>query len=318
MASRSFSLPLPHRPLSRTGPRGIRVPRPRPRLVAAVLAVVVLLGGGWHWLRDASLFDATQVTVDGASGSQAAAVTDALQGAAHDMTTMHVRQDVLRRAVAAYPIVAGVRATGHFPHRLDITVIQRTPVAALRAPGGAVAVASDETLLRGSAVTGLPVIAVASAPGGTRLSDPLARAQVRILAAAPAALRAHVTRSFTGARGLELQLENGPAVAFGAPVRLAAKWAALVAVLADPASAGGTLIDLSVPERPAVAGLEPLPGATTDGAAAAAGAGTTSGNAPGTSAGTAPASSTAATPAAPAPAAAAPGPSTTAQPPTTP
>src|SRR5206468_4148015 len=77
------------------------------------------------------------------------------------------------------------------------------------------------------------------------------------LAAAPAPLRQRVLRaSTTPEGGLTLELRDGPALRFGGADRLAAKWAAATAVLADKASAGATYLDLRYPERPAAGGLE--------------------------------------------------------------
>jgi cell division protein FtsQ len=126
-----------------------------------------------------------------------------------------------------------------------------------------------------------------------------------------------------GPKGLTARLSAGPQLVFGGTDRLAAKWAAAVAVLADPSSAGTTALDLRVPERPAAAGLEqvaeqqqadgsaPAGGVTTPGTTAAPAAGTTAAPAAGTTA--APATGTAAAPAtgtaaAPAPSAGVPGP----------
>lgn len=296
MAARSFSLPRPFaaRDPRATGATTARATLPSPKLLVALVLFAVCVFGGWRLVRDSSLVAATDVNVSGVHGAQAGEIRDALTTAAADMTTLHVRVAALRTAVARFPVVADVRAAGHLPHRLDITVVQRTPVAVLRNGGSAIPVAGDGTLLRGTSADGLPTVAVKATPGGARLTDALAQAQVSILAAAPVALRDHVTKTFTAARGLEVQLRDGPAVAFGAADRLAAKWAALVAVLADPDSAGGTLIDLTVPERPAVAGLEPLPSAATDGAGTGTTDPTTSGNAPavGTTASTATAPTT--------------------------
>lgn len=265
MASRTLSLPLPRRSRP-AGAHAARpgLPRPRLRLVVTALAIVLLLGAGSWWLRDSAVVGVTEVTVTGIRGDQAADIRAALTDAAQDMTTLHVREDLLRTAVARYPIIAGVVASGDFPHRLDISVTTRTPVASLHAGGRSITVAADGTLLPGTRAAGLPVVTTKEPPAGARLQDAVAAAQVRILAGAPAPLLRQVTKTFAGSRGLELQLRNGPVVAFGAPERIAAKWAALMAVLVDPASRGGTLIDLSVPERPAVSDLEPLRPATDD------------------------------------------------------
>ncbi|MCW2957958.1 MAG: FtsQ-type protein, partial [Solirubrobacterales bacterium] len=250
--------------------RAGRLRLPHPRLLGAVALVVLLAGAGWWWGRDSALVAVHEVRISGLASNQTGAIRTALTAAAQDMTTLHVDEARLRAAVAAYPVVAGVRAEGDFPHLLRIEVVERAPVAVLKAGGQSVAVAADGTLLRGLADAKAPSITLAAPPAGTELKDPLGQAQVRILAAAPAALRERVTRMFTGARGMQAQLQDGPVVAFGAPDRLAAKWAALVAVLGDESSAGATLIDLTVPESPAAAGLEPMSAPEATGADATA------------------------------------------------
>lgn len=94
-------------------------------------------------------------------------------------------------------------------------------------------------------------------PGGDHVVDKAARRAIAALAAAPVALRERVQRATTTRDGgLTLQLRDGPDLRFGSADRLAAKWAAATAVLADDASAGATYLDLRYPERPAAGGLE--------------------------------------------------------------
>jgi cell division protein FtsQ len=76
------------------------------------------------------------------------------------------------------------------------------------------------------------------------------------LAAAPAPLRAKVTRVYAGPRGLTAPLRDGPVLYFGGAERLRAKWTAGARVLADRSSAGATYLDLRLPERPAAGGLQ--------------------------------------------------------------
>lgn len=263
MAARTLSLPLSlrRRPSEAGVPAGTtrRALRPRPRVVVALVLIVAAVAGGWWWVRDSPLVAVDEVRITGLRSPQASAIRAALTGAAQDMTTLNVREDALRAAASRFPIVADVRATGDPPGLLRIEVVEHVPVAALVAGGRSIPVAADGTLLRGVVARGVPAITVKAPPVGERVSDPLALAQVRILAAAPAVLRDRVTRMFTGARGMQAQFSEGPVVAFGAPDRLAAKWMAITAVLAEPSSAGATLIDVTVPESPAAVGLAPLP-----------------------------------------------------------
>ncbi|HEX6391176.1 MAG TPA: FtsQ-type POTRA domain-containing protein [Solirubrobacteraceae bacterium] len=223
--------------------------------VAAALAIVT----GWMWFRDSGFVAINQVDVVGASGQQGATIRTAIRNAAEDMTTLHVREDALRKALAPYPIVKDVRVQADFPHRLKVTVVEHEPVAVIVSGTREVTVAADGTLLRDTrAAASLPELPLRRSPSGTRVEGRAARDLVALLAAAPPALREQVGRVFLGPRGLTARLKAGSALYFGDGERLKAKWAAATAVLADASSKGATSLDLRVPERPAAGGLEQI------------------------------------------------------------
>src|SRR4051794_18633066 len=114
----------------------LSLPRRRPpaRAVAACACVLALLGGGWLWLRDSGLVAVHDVSVTGLSGTEAPRVRAALEGAARDMTTLHVRPDQLRTAVEPYPSIMAVDAHPHLPPRPRVGGHQPAPRAA-PAPG---------------------------------------------------------------------------------------------------------------------------------------------------------------------------------------
>lgn len=229
-------------------------------LPAAVsVLAVALLGVGFMWLRDSSFVAVEDVTITGAEGTQAEEIRAALRDAAEDMTTMHVREDALLAAVQQYPSVKSVKATADMPHRLRIEVRSRTPVAALDTGTRTIAVASDGTVLTGSGTDGLPRVKVSTPPGGERVRGDSASALVRLMAVAPAPLRARTERAFLGPDGLTVVLTEGPRLRFGRGDRLTAKWAAAARVLADENAQGASYIDLRLPERPAAGGLAQLP-----------------------------------------------------------
>lgn len=232
-----------------------RFARRRLRVVlstAVLLAGLVALG---LWLRDGSLVRVEHVTVTGIEGPQADAVRARLTAAAHDMTTLHVREEELTDAAKAYPIVRSVSAKADFPHTLRIAVNAYQPVALLRAGNQSIAVASNGTLLRGSPTDGLAVVALRTMPGGDRVRDPGPARAVRLMAAAPAAVRARVERMVISGRNLIAVLRDGPKLYFGDGARRVAKWSAAARVLADSASRGASYVDLRLPERPVAGGL---------------------------------------------------------------
>lgn len=265
------------------GGRGaLRMPAPRPRTLAALLAALVLAIAGWFWLRDSSLVAVRHVEVTGVGGTQGVAVRGALEDAAQSMTTLHVRRGALDAAVAPYSIVKRLEVSTGFPHTMRIHVVTNVAVAAVAADGRRIAVTGDGTLLRDvTPAAGLPTVPLRTPPGGARLTGGVALAAVAALGAAPEALRTRVGGiRHTAAHGFAIQLDHGPVLWFGDGARLAAKWAAAAAVLADPASAGASAIDVTVPEHPAVAGLPDGASATGESDVPTPPAATTAGAAP--------------------------------------
>ncbi len=244
-----MGLPLRHPATSRGGRRlaGARAAR----LAAGAAAPA------YRWGRDAPVFAVRDVTVTGLDGPQADEVRVALTDAAREMTTLNVDDEELRRAAERFPVVRDVRADADPPRTLRVTVDAFAPVAAVQDGGRRVAAAADGTLLEGTPVTGLPRVATEVPVGEERLGDRRAVGVVRLLGAAPPALRARAARAGAGPAGLVVVLRDGPRLRFGGPERLAAKWAAAARVLADPSSQGAEYVDLRLPERPVAGRLPP-------------------------------------------------------------
>jgi cell division protein FtsQ len=250
-----------------------RPPRPPLRAVAGFACVLIVLASAWLWLRDSPLVAVKRVTVTGVSGPDAPRVREALEAAAIDMTTMHVRDGDLATAVEPFPGVLGVKTDADFPHGLRIEVRERNPLGTVVAGGQRVPVAADGTVMRTAHGDGLPEIAAKAAPGGSHATDPDVSRALGLLSAAPPSLRGRVRRVYVGPKGMTLPLRSGPTLYFGGAERIRAKWAAATVVLADPTSRGATYLDLRLPERPAAGGLE------APAEPAGAGAGSTAGSA---------------------------------------
>jgi cell division protein FtsQ len=233
------------------------------RIGLAGAAVLALAAVGWLWLRDSPLVAVEHVTVTGASGPDAGRVRAALEEAARDMTTLHVRTGALRTAVEPFGRVASVHASADFPHRLRIEVREHVAVGAIAAGGERMGVAADGTVLRGLATSGLPQLSARSAPTGERVTDPAVAREVAVLAAAPSALRRRIVRVGSGPRGLTVPLRDGPTLFLGGGERLRAKWIAAASVLGDATSAGASYVDVRLPERPAAGGLPPVQPSTS-------------------------------------------------------
>lgn len=224
----------------------------RVKVGIAVLAVVLLLGGAWLWVRDSSLVAVRRVSIAGVYGPDAGQIRSALRLAALNMTTLDVHQGQLRMAVAPYPIVKDLHVSTQFPHGMRIDVVEQLPLGALVAGRQAVAVSGDGTLLRDVPAGSLPAIPVSSLPGGPAVTEPAVLSALALLVATPSRLEARISQvTSTSAHGLVAELRSGPSIFFGDDSDLDAKWDSAAIVLADPSSAGATYIDVSDPARPA-------------------------------------------------------------------
>jgi cell division protein FtsQ len=229
------------------------------RGLAALLLLVLLVGGGWLWVRDSSLAKVRTVTVTGATTSEQDQVRAALEHAARGMTTLHVREEALRDAVASYPSVADLSVRTDFPHGMSIEVREHRPVAALVTGDRRIPVSGDGVVLTGvRAPQDLPDVKVKTAPV-KRVEDARTRAAVAVAAAAPAPLLARTERIGWESRGLTAILSDGPPLHFGDKRDAARKWAAAARVMREESAAGATYLDLRVTGRVAAGGVGPVP-----------------------------------------------------------
>jgi cell division protein FtsQ len=228
-------------------------PRLRRWLLLVGASCVVLASAYQFWLRDSSLVAVENVAVTGLTTKDAERVRATLVSAAHTMTTLHVQQDELEEAIAAYPVVRAVEVETDFPHGLTIHVVEHRPAALVNG----LPVAGDGTILRGLPVEGkLPAIEARGDVEGNRLKDPAALHAARVAGAAPAPLRPRLERiELRGEDGIVVQMREGPELIFGDATHIRAKWIAATRVLADPDAEGATYIDVRLPGRPAAGGL---------------------------------------------------------------
>lgn len=221
-----------------------------------MVAVLALAGAGWMWVRDSDLVAVRDVHVTGVTASDAAQVRAALESAALEMTTLHVRHDALRAVAANHPAVVDLAVSTDFPHAMTIKVTERRAVATL---SGNVPVTGDGVVLRGlTADDRLPRLKVKDAAVGSRLTDRRALAALTIAGAAPKPLLKRAERVKLVDHGVVVKLRNGPELVFGTAADAKRKWAAAARVLAETSAAGATYLDLRIPGRVAAGGLAPV------------------------------------------------------------
>ncbi len=230
-------------------PRGRRYVAVAVALAAAATALYML------WFRDSSFVRVEKVHVSGLAGRDAPQLRSRLEYAARQMTTLHVDEGALMRALGRDAGVRSLSVETNFPHAMRISVVQRLPVAVLVFGGERAPV--NGLLLPAMPATGVPAIAVGALPAHRRLGRGRAMRLVSCAAAAPTDLAPRVDRiSDVPGKGLVAYLRNGPQIIFGGAALLTEKWIAAAAVLADPSSRGASYIDVRLPDRPVAGGLQ--------------------------------------------------------------
>ena len=232
------------------------------RGLALALVAGIVAAGYVLWLRDSSLVAVRDVSVTGISSAESREVRAALTETARGMTTLHVREDELEAAAAAFPTVESVSVDPRFPNGLSIEVREREPVAVLEADGRDLPVAGDGTMLPGISTSGLelPSIEAGRVDPSAKRADEEALVQARVLGAAPGPLRPLVEAAADDDRGVVLELSDGIELVFGDAGEVAAKWAAAARILADRELSALSYIDLRAPDRPAVGGASATSG----------------------------------------------------------
>jgi cell division protein FtsQ len=225
----------------------------RRRTLSIALLGALVLAGGFMLFRSSPLVAVEQVRILGVRGAQAAPVSEALETAAKQMSTMDYSVSGLQAAVSRYRVVRSIRVSTSFPHRMTIEVLEQPPVAQLTGGGLHSAVAADGVVLGPTlASRALPSVHASVIPAaGKRVSDWRLRTYLSVLGAAPAPLLPLVARVFTGQQGLTVKMANGLLIYFGDDSRPHAKWDALVSVLIAQGSAGASYVDVRLPERAA-------------------------------------------------------------------
>jgi cell division septal protein FtsQ len=133
---------------------------------------------------------------------------------------------------------------------------QQVRVVAQIGNGKRVVLVSDDGTLLGSATgkkADQPVLPLKKLPPGKRVRGHVLE-EVRVLAAAPAALRPYIAATKWGKTGAEVELTSGILVRFGDQSEAVRKWKSAAAVLADPSVTLLSYVDVHAPTRPDAGG----------------------------------------------------------------
>lgn len=227
----------------------------RRRLVALTAVAVVLLAGYLVFLRNSSLFAIDEVEVSGLTANRER-ITATLVRAAEDMTTLHVREDDLRKSVAGFPTVATLSTDTDLPHGLKIEVSERLPVAVAQIDGEQTPVSADGYVLSGVEFDPKELPSLDAGPSENGRLGEEGGAQAAILGGAPEELRLRLQSATwdLDRGGVVVDVDGAPELRFGEGDQVSDKWQAVVTVLADPDLGSPGYVDVSVPTRPVAGG----------------------------------------------------------------
>ncbi|MBF6174149.1 cell division protein FtsQ/DivIB [Nocardia blacklockiae] len=205
--------------------------------VPVVVALVVLVVVAYF----TPLFAARSVAIEGLVTVPEQQVRDVVR-IPGGRSMLRIDTDAVARRVAGIPKIHSARVQRSFPGTVRITVEERTPVLFYDAPDGThlLDVDSVEYAVE-PPPPGVPKLAT-DRPGG---SDPVTRAAVAVLDAAPPELRAQVGEVVArSVSNIELNLTDGRTVLWGGADDSARKAAVVLPVLTRP----GTVFDVSSPD----------------------------------------------------------------------
>lgn len=235
------------------------------RRLRGVLALMLLLalGGLGYWAIHSPLLAVDRIAVEGDVDAAVVLARAADGGLEVGDPIAFVRRGAVAASVEADPAVAEVRVEVHYPDEVTILVAGHRPVAWVDSGSGWLWVTRGGHVVAEAPEAGAgPVVAgvVAGAGAGDAITDAAVIAGLELATGLPPDLAA-ATR--VDARGDTLVAHVGDhEVTLGGPVRMADKAAAVAALAA--ALEAPSAIDVTTPDRPAVAPLGAAPPPSDD------------------------------------------------------
>lgn len=224
-----------------------------------LISAVALFAFYQYWLRDSSLVGITDLQVNGVTTEteEGKQIESAVEVATGEMTTLHLKPELLDEELARFPRVRSATIESGFPHSATVTVDQRADGSVFENGDDALLIATDGTVLgtAGQGTEDLPRIGAGDPPAGDLLEG-RTLVQALVLGTVPKELSSFVDESDFGKDGVEVTMSNGLVLLFGDASKADQKWRAAASVIADPDLIDASYVDLSVPRRPAVRGPE--------------------------------------------------------------
>ncbi|MFI9362986.1 cell division protein FtsQ/DivIB [Kitasatospora sp. NPDC053057] len=238
---------------------------PRLRLSRRGIVVLSVLGaavlGVLAWVVFfSSVLDVRDVAVQGATDDKL--TSDQVRGAVGglaDGPLARVDLDGVRHRVEAIPRVAKAEVWRGWPHTLQVKVVQRTAVAAVKGDDGqftqvdasGVSFATEAAPPQGVPVVELRLSQPAKDVDGVISRPQLVQGAVAVAAGLPPEIAKRAGSVLVHSYDdIELQLSGGATVRWGSPEQADRKARVLLALMKQK----GTVFDVTAPEAPAVSG----------------------------------------------------------------
>ena len=179
----------------------------KPICAAAALAAALTIG---LLSRDPSLFRVERLQIVGLPAHSDPALAASITRVARGMSVAGATAGPFERTLERYTLIRRVELRATLPHTLVVKLVERAPVALLDVGGRHTPLAADGTLVSGlTAVPREPPILATRSPAAAHGLDAGARAELTVLDAAPAALRARLLSLRTTAEGIVAHLAHG-------------------------------------------------------------------------------------------------------------
>ena len=226
--------------------------RRRLRLVIVGLSAVGLVAVAYGLTRSPVL-DVDEVRVLGAARTTAAQIEEA--GGLDDHPQLaDVEPEVVAARLAALPWVAQAKVVRHWPGTVEVTLVERTPLATIPAASGGWALVDDTGRVLEAMPEPAPGMvqvhaAPAPAPGQHVRRETLGA--LSVLDALPPSLSERVNGLTVADDGaLDVHAVGLPVIHFGRPTAVRAKLVALTTLVARTNLKGASAIDVRVPTAP--------------------------------------------------------------------
>lgn len=226
--------------------------RRRLRILVIGLGVAALVGAGYGVTRS-TLLDVDMVHLRGATNTARHEVL-AAAGLDQRRAMIDIDEESIAARVEALPWVKAATVVRRFPGTIDVTLQERTPVAAVPAGAAGWALVDDDGRVLAHHPEPPPglarVEAAPAGPPGSRVPT-ATRAALQVLQSLPEVLSGRVPSVRVADGGsMELRLDGKVPVAFGLPNRAEAKLVALATLVQKADLARVRSIDIRVPTAP--------------------------------------------------------------------